>query len=95
MGSLEYLIDHIFLPPKLPHQDDSSVFRDRLVTEAVHDALHSISCLDPVWPRLSKMLTVLLGESREGAMPATELEHALLAMDNQGKYSLALQAAHC
>jgi hypothetical protein len=39
LSHLEYVIRHVFLPPKLPQSDDTDPANDASLTKAVHDAL--------------------------------------------------------
>ena len=89
---LRYVIQHVFLPPKLPQQDDSSSANDRDLTQRVQDALKSAAALSPdetCWSTLASMTDVLLGEnddSDDSIIPSQRLDTAMLSMKDDGMF---------
>ncbi|KAK0120124.1 hypothetical protein ONS95_011532 [Cadophora gregata] len=63
---LEYIIDHVFLPPKLPTENDTSVEEEVILTKLVHDTLNNFIELLPdddetsQYKRLPPMLSILM-----------------------------------
>ncbi|CZT11794.1 uncharacterized protein RCO7_11377 [Rhynchosporium graminicola] len=50
-SDLEYIITHVFLPPKLPQKDDSNPDRDLALTEILKAALDSFQAQLPARER--------------------------------------------
>ncbi|OGM45290.1 hypothetical protein ABOM_006397 [Aspergillus bombycis] len=44
IGVLEYLINHVFLPPRVPQQDDNDPSHERALVKVVIDALREFKC---------------------------------------------------
>jgi hypothetical protein len=86
---LEYVIHHVFLPPKLPERDDSSSKNDLLLTQLVKDALKSAAARlgDDQCPSLSSMLNIMLYEG-DGPMSTIKLSNSLKSMKENGKPSI-------
>jgi hypothetical protein len=85
---LEYVIRHVFLPPKLPQQDDSASRNDLLLTQLVKNALVSASAAvqsSDQYPSLLSMLDVMLDENN-GVMSTTKLNGDLESMNEKGKF---------
>ncbi|KAH7346369.1 hypothetical protein BKA65DRAFT_537048 [Rhexocercosporidium sp. MPI-PUGE-AT-0058] len=62
---LEYIINHVFLPPKLPHLNDTTPEVEVALTKLFHDTLHNFIGLLPDqdqdgWAHLPPMLEILL-----------------------------------
>ncbi|PVH87759.1 hypothetical protein DL98DRAFT_544883 [Cadophora sp. DSE1049] len=63
---LEYIIDHVFLPPKLPTESDTTFEIEAVLTDLVHDTLKKFIDILPQddnarqWKRLPPMLSILL-----------------------------------
>lgn len=77
MEPLKYLIDHVFLPPRLPQMDDSHVGFD---LEALKDALTSFKLSlppdeQPRWATIIKMVNIL---------PANKVDDSLVKMNIKG-----------
>jgi hypothetical protein len=63
--NLEYNINHVFLPPKLPHMNDTTTAFELGLTKAINDALKSFIDLLPEegdWKVLPPMLEILLDD---------------------------------
>ncbi|KAE8440617.1 hypothetical protein EG329_007019 [Mollisiaceae sp. DMI_Dod_QoI] len=68
---LEYIINHVFLPPKLPQQIDTTVQVEVALTKLFHDTLKTFICLLPEdaqedWAILPPMLSILLDDGDLG-----------------------------
>lgn len=69
---LKYIINHIFLPPKLPQKDDSSATNDASLAEAMLEALNLLQSHIPK-------------QERSGWIPCTEMVANMLNLrDNLG-----------
>jgi hypothetical protein len=58
---LHYVVDHVFLPPKLPQEDDSSDSNDATLCDMVHKAAEAFCNVLPAhkqgrWTPILKML---------------------------------------
>jgi hypothetical protein len=89
-SSLEYIITHVFLPPKLPQEDDSDPKQDLALTEQFRAALRSFQARLPGRERrrwvtpiltLSKMLEL---RDASGDMLSEKVELFLEAMQGTG-----------
>ncbi|EKD21257.1 hypothetical protein MBM_00370 [Drepanopeziza brunnea f. sp. 'multigermtubi' MB_m1] len=83
MADLNFLIAHVFLPPKLPQSDDWSAEGDRLLTELVVTTLRgAVACdhNDARWPILIDSFNLLLSENEDGFFSESELADALGSM---------------
>src|SRR4051794_29926264 len=95
-SNLQYLINHIFLPPKLPQEDDRGYDTCDRLTRAVQDAVKSFSdhvsiVEKPLWDRAAKMMDALLDNGIAG-MDITKLGDRLANMEVEGKYTSDLLA---
>jgi hypothetical protein len=93
---LEYIINHVFLPLKLPQGSDQSLENDLGLSQAVFDAAISFSdqlSSDKLllWTSSLKMLRNLKNSIRFSVMSTKEVESQISAMDNSG----ALSSFHC
>ncbi|KIK36544.1 hypothetical protein CY34DRAFT_16314 [Suillus luteus UH-Slu-Lm8-n1] len=84
---LEYIINHVFLPLKLPQGSDQSLENDIALSQAVFDAAISFSdqlSSDKLllWTSSLKMLRNLKNSIRFSVMSAKEVESQISAMDN-------------
>lgn len=89
---LEYVIRHVFLPPKLPQQDDSGSRHGRLLTQLVKDVLESAAALSSgqcPWASMSTMMNVMLDENDDGAMSTSALNNDLVSLNDNGESSLS------
>jgi hypothetical protein len=87
--SLEYTINHIFLPLKLPQGCEQSLENDLALSQAVFDA--AISFSDqlpsdklPLWTNSLKMLRNLKNSIRFSVMSSKEVESQINDMCTEG-----------
>ncbi|XMA11506.1 hypothetical protein WAI453_004297 [Rhynchosporium graminicola] len=85
-SDLEYIITHVFLPPKLPQKDDSNPDRDLALTEILKAALDSFQAQLPArerprWVGLASMLSKMV-ELRDlsGDLLSEKIQSSLEAM---------------
>jgi hypothetical protein len=96
-SDLQYLIDHIFLPPKLPQMHDSDVHRkdSRLLDFVTHTSETFATTLAKpadvgtphdlkVWSIIQKMLKTMATLYADGGIVRDELKVALEHMDIDG-----------
>jgi hypothetical protein len=93
---LEYIVNHVFLPLKLPQGSDQSLANDLALSQAVFDAAISFSdqlSSDKLllWASSLKMLRNLKNSIRFSVMSAKEVESQISVMDNTG----ALSSSRC
>lgn len=87
---LDYIINHVFLPPKLPHQDDSSVENTNALIEMVLAATELLQDHLPEqehseWIPCIKMMRNMLELKDEcGKLIAEKVETALKEMSHGG-----------
>jgi len=87
---LEYIVNHVFLPPKLPQLNDTTTDVEVGLTRLFHDALHSFIGLLPEdgqddWIKLPPMLSILLDNGNLGS-PIRNLDKKLDEMVEGGAY---------
>ncbi|KAG1894568.1 uncharacterized protein F5891DRAFT_1255076 [Suillus fuscotomentosus] len=87
-SSLEYIINHVFLPLKLPQGSDQSLENDLVLSEAVFDAAITFSDQLPsdklrLWTNILKMLNNLKDSIRSSVMSAEEVEHQINTMETE------------
>jgi hypothetical protein len=92
-SGLEYIINHVFLPLKLPRGSDDSLENDLVLAQAVIKAALAFSEQLPpdkqlLWMSSLKMLQNLKDSIRFSAMPAKEVESQISVMDNTGALTL-------
>ena len=92
---LSYIINHVFLPPKLPQEDDSGVDKDFALIAECEAALNSFQAHFPShecrrWAACTRMLRKML-ELRDpsGDMVPGKVEATLKSMADQGIRSRA------
>lgn len=90
--AISYLFHHIFLPPKLPHDDDYDPLYDKALLDQVIEALcqfrdHVSSHEADICTTVLTMLT-RLGRtcSLHGAVDEMELKKALIELNTEGRY---------
>lgn len=88
---LDYIIDHVFLPPKLPHKDDSGVEKTNALIELMLAATDvflrdHISHLEHAeWiPCVKMMRNMLEFKNKSGRLVAQKVETALSEMSPGG-----------
>lgn len=81
----EYIITHVFLPPKLPQEDDSNSEQDSALIEECRAALMSFQACLPGQERWVMMLSKML-ELRDpsGDMLSKKIEISLETMKTKG-----------
>ena len=88
--ALDYIINHVFLPPKLPQKDDSDVTKASSLVEELLAALESFQAHVPEQERLEwvhciKMVRNMLQiRDHFGGLLAKDVETALREMVNGG-----------
>ncbi|KAG1876981.1 hypothetical protein C8R48DRAFT_759262 [Suillus tomentosus] len=87
-SSLEYIINHVFFPLKLPQGSDQSLENDLALSEAVFDAAITFSDQLPsdklrLWTNILKMLNNLKDSIRFSVMSAEEVEHQINTMSTE------------
>ncbi|KAG1894551.1 uncharacterized protein F5891DRAFT_714827 [Suillus fuscotomentosus] len=87
-SSYEYIINHVFLPLKLPQGSDQSLENDLALSEAVFDAAITFSDQLPsdklrLWTNIVKMLNNLKDSIRFSVMSAEEVEHQINTMETE------------
>ncbi|KAG0707120.1 hypothetical protein DFH29DRAFT_995437 [Suillus ampliporus] len=85
---LEYIINHVFCPLKLPQGSDHSLENDLALSQEVLDAALAFSDQLPsdkqlLWAGSLKMLQNLKDSIRFSTMSAKEVEYQISAMDNK------------
>ncbi|KAL3419433.1 hypothetical protein PVAG01_09655 [Phlyctema vagabunda] len=94
---LLYMIHHVFLPPQLPQEDDSSSDLDHALAEQCEAALELFRTHLPTeqhlkWATCTKMLgNTLTLRTRNGDLMAERMEHALVQMEINGVLALHLR----
>ena len=89
--NLQYIVDHVFLPPKLPRKDDSSWERCKDLTIAVLDALREFGSLQPLleqpkWASMARMIQRLQDSTAsESVMSPHKVDKMLLDLNQGGK----------
>ncbi|KAG0694113.1 hypothetical protein DFH29DRAFT_1035335, partial [Suillus ampliporus] len=86
-SGLEYIVNHVFLPLKLPQGSDYSLENDLALCQAVVDAALAFSDQlssdkQLLWKNSLKMLRNLKDSIRFSAMSVKEVEFQISAMDN-------------
>ena len=93
-SNLPYIINHVFLPPKLPQKDDSSPSRDAALAEALLEGLEAFHDLlpgpeQPQWSPLIRMIRQVLSMRDPRGGLATEcVEDALEKMVGRGTHKI-------
>lgn len=84
----DFLINHVFLPPKLPHGADPN-FNDRLLQMVLHAATEYQSNVSGaarvLWKKIVDMLKNLSYIREKGMLSATRTHKAIRDMKNGGK----------
>jgi hypothetical protein len=85
---LDYIVNHVFLPPKLPQLNDTTPEVEVALTKLFHDALNSFIGLLPEdaqddWSTLPPMLSILLDDGNLGS-PIRNLDRKLDEMVEGG-----------
>ncbi|KAL2069540.1 hypothetical protein VTL71DRAFT_14219 [Oculimacula yallundae] len=85
--ALEYIINHVFLPPKLPQLNDTTPKVEVALTKLFHETLHTFINNLPAqdqngWSHLPSMLDLLLGSNEDDELesPITKLDKKILEM---------------
>ena len=88
---LDYIINHVFLPPKLPHKDDSSIEKTNALIETMLAATNLLQDHLPdqehsEWiPCIKMMRNMLELKDKAGKLIAKKVEIALREMSHGGK----------
>ena len=95
-GPITYLIRHLFLPPKLPHEDDfNSEYETIMLDTTVDGLLKFKSCapsdqsgiIDSVIAMITSLRTVCDSFGTEGAVSEEKLGNALMDLCKKGRNS--------
>lgn len=87
---LRYVINHVFLPPKLPQKRDSAPQNDRLLTDLVHDTLNDAATFalgESCWAALSSITDMLLAADDSGMLPDSDLVRAPGSMKSDSRFA--------
>ena len=92
--AMNYLIHHIFLPPELPHGDDSKPEYEIILLDTVIEALRKFKSLiaddqyyilDSILAMVSAMRTMLDSSSSQSGLVEGKLEVDLKKLCEQGE----------
>jgi hypothetical protein len=86
--SLNYIIDHIFLPPKLPQNDDLNLTNEYKLCQLVHRFAKEYRDLLPTdqrWNTLTQMLNVLCVSQESSTLSNDYMQESLEKMQCGGK----------
>jgi hypothetical protein len=90
LGAMEYMIYHVFLPPKLPQEDDFNQQYEMILLETISDALQKFEAVTGGGIKgiidMMGSLRNMLDES--GAISEWKLENALRELSEKGMFSL-------
>ena len=95
--NLEYIVNHVFLPPKLPRCEDSSREKSIDLTSAVLDALHCFESIQPlsetpIWARMMRMIQSLQDSAPdEGSMSPEKISNMLMTAVDGGRFIFTLK----
>ena len=96
--NLAYLVDHLFLPPKLPQEDDSTSGGPQAVVSHVRKSVTAflkelgkdVDCdIIRSWARLQKTFRWMDDLHVNGLLPLESLHGAISGMDVDGALSLS------
>ena len=96
--NLAYLVDHLFLPPKLPQEDDSTSGGPQAVVSHVRKSVTAflkelgkdVDCdIIRSWARLEKTFRWMDDLHVNGLLPLESLHGAISGMDVDGALSLS------
>lgn len=87
---LDYLVNHIILPPKLPQEEDNSTSRELSLLRFIRDEArlfckHSAGQSYNVWLGVVKTLSVWVDTVDCGSVSAANLSQALANMCEEGE----------
>ena len=94
-GAIMYLIYHIFLPPKLPHEDDFDLEYETILLDTTIDILLKFkgyitydqsAIIDSVIAMVANLRTVRDSGGTVGAVNEGKLRNALKDLWKKGKY---------
>ena len=89
-GSLPYIVNHVFLPPKLPQEDDSDLENDTALLEQCEAALRSYQAQTFPheqwrWAACSAMVsTMLRTRNYSGGFSPEKIEKSLREITGKG-----------
>jgi hypothetical protein len=92
--TFHYLINHVFLPPKLPHQDDTNPVHEKTLLETVSTALQRFRSYFLPSERLEldrciRMINALVYlRDGNGFLNLAVLDKELVGLSNTGQYSI-------
>jgi hypothetical protein len=83
---LSFLVNHIFLPPKLPQRSDGSTEENRILLDFVVDCARTYEegVGHPQWAVVTKMLENLQWLKRNGSISGNNLKSRIREMKDQG-----------
>ena len=90
MESLKYIVDHVFLPPKTPQEDDTTIAEEHRLISSLLDSVKAFSkCLapeaknlEPVVRMLQRLLKVKPG--MESNTKKTDMKQVVLELGHDG-----------
>lgn len=92
-AKLEYIINHVFLPPKLPQEDDRDSAKSAALAEELVEALRAFRTYStqqdlPTWTSLARMVENMSRiRDESGDMNPDKLEQTLLQMVDGGMFT--------
>lgn len=83
---LSYVIDHVFLPPKLPQADDFDVTKEHSLCSLVHGAAqeYTLFTADERWNPIPKMLKLIHEAHRSHVLSNDQIIASMAAMQSGG-----------
>jgi len=90
LEELLYILNHVFLPPKLPQEDDTKTGCDIALCYLVHQASREFAGFlsqhqQQRWSVVRKMLKTLLETTQ--ALDKDELAQSILSLEDGGQFS--------
>ena len=103
IDKLMFLIHHVFLPPKLPQQDDSTPSLDRFLIEVVQNAVQEFTKVmpsdytakDDILMAIQSLLDVLTPGGSVDEKQLIQLLERMAASDNRKYESSAIAIDAC
>ena len=95
-NSLEYIINHVFLPPKLPQEDDSSPINDSALTNEVLRALEAFDAMQSQASNMTSLArsvamikNMVLSRAPDGRLLEALVQNQMKSMKDNGQQMIA------